>query len=79
MAEVQPDAPAPENFAAQLKPYRVRRKRLATFCLFVVITIIILGLQVYGTFSLTLNLVLTGLAALFAWRANKSLVHLGWI
>lgn len=36
MAEVKPDEPAPENFGAQLKPYRVRRKRLATFCLFIV-------------------------------------------
>ncbi|MFQ5798214.1 MAG: hypothetical protein ACE5H0_05905 [Bacteroidota bacterium] len=79
MGEVSPDAPAPENLSAQLKPFRVRRKRLATFCLFIVITVIILGLQVYGTFSPMLNLVLIALAALFAWRANKTLVRFGWI
>ncbi|NUM77819.1 hypothetical protein HUU40_25945 [candidate division KSB1 bacterium] len=79
MAEVNPDTPPPQNFSAQLKPYRVRRKRLATFCLFIVITIIIFGLQVYGAFSSILNVVLIALAALFAWRANKTLVRFGWI
>lgn len=79
MAELDPETPAPENFAAQLKPYRVRRKRLATFCLFIVITIIIFGLQVYGTFSPVLTLGLIVLAALFAWRANKTLIRFGWV
>ncbi|MFQ5709228.1 MAG: hypothetical protein ACE5HO_17360 [bacterium] len=51
MAEIKPDKPAPEGFGAQLKPFRVRRKRLATFCLFIVITTIIFGLLVYGVFS----------------------------
>lgn len=79
MAEVKPDEPVPENFSSQLKPYRVRRKRLATICLFVVVTTIILGLQVYGTFGPILNLGLIALAALFSWRANKTLVRFGWI
>ncbi len=78
IAEINPEAP-PQNFAAQLKPYRVRRKRLATFCLFVVIATIILGLQVYGTFTPIMNLVLIGLAALFTWRANKTLIRFGWV
>jgi uncharacterized membrane protein len=79
MAEVSPDEPAPENFAAELKPYRVRRKRLATVCLFAVITTIILGVQVYQTFSPILTLSLIVLAGLFAWRSNKTLVKFGWI
>lgn len=79
MATVGPDAPAPEGFAARLKPYRTRRKRLATFCLFIVITIIILGLQVYVRFNPFMTLGLIALAGLFAWRANKSLVRFGWI
>ncbi len=79
MGELDPDVPAPENFAAQLKPFRVLRKRLATFCLFVVITTIILGMQVYGGFSFILNSLLIALAALFAWRANKTLIRFGWI
>ena len=79
IAEIDPDAPVPEGFGAKLKPYRVLRKRLATFCLFVVLTIIILGVQVYTTFNLFINVGLIALAALFAWRANKSLIRFGWI
>jgi uncharacterized membrane protein len=79
MSELNPDEPAPEGFAAQLKPYRVLRKRLATFCLFIVISTIVLGLQVYNTFSPILTLALIALAALFAWRANKTLIRFGWV
>jgi uncharacterized membrane protein len=78
IAEIDSEAP-PKNFASQLKPYRVLRKRLTTFCLFIVITIIIFGLQVYGTFNSIMNLVLIAVAALFAWHANKTLIRFGWI
>ena len=79
MSTIDADSPIPDDFGAQLKPYRVRRKQLATTCLFLVITTIILGLQVYGTFSGALNVTLIGLAALFAWRVNKSLIRFGWV
>jgi hypothetical protein len=79
MSKIGPEDAVPDDFSAQLKPYRVRRKRLATFCLFLVITAIILGLQVYGTFSLILNIVLIGIGALFAWKANKTLMRFGWV
>ncbi|MFQ5709230.1 MAG: hypothetical protein ACE5HO_17370 [bacterium] len=79
LAKAKPDEPAPEGFGAQLKPFRVRRKRLATFCLFIVITTIIFGLQVYGAFSPTLTVGLIALAALFTWRANKTLIRFGWV
>ncbi len=79
MAEASPDTAAPADLAARLKPIRVRRKRLATLCLFLVIVIIVFGLQVYGTFSPALNAVLILLAGLFAWRASRTLVRFGWI
>jgi hypothetical protein len=79
MSKIGPEDAVPDGFAAQLKPYRVRRKRLATFCLFLVITAIILGLQVYDTFSSILTIVLIGAGALFSWKANKSLIRFGWI
>ena len=79
MSKIGPEDAVPDDFSAQLKPFRVRRKRLATFCLFLVITAIILGLQVYGTFSLILNIVLIGIGALFAWKANKTLMRFGWV
>lgn len=79
LANVGPDADVPANLMGELKPYRVRRKRLATLCLFIVMTTIILGLQVYGTFSPILTMVLIAVAGLFAWHANKSLLRIGWI
>ena len=74
-----PDAPLPDSLFSVLKTYRARRKGLATFCLFIVITIIILGLQVYGAFSPVLTIALIGLAGLFAWRVSKTLIRFGWI
>ena len=78
LAGVRVDAAPPADLPAKLKPYRVRRKRLATLCLFLVITTIVLGLQVYGRFSAGLTTALILLAGLFAWRANRTLLRLGW-
>ncbi len=79
MAQIGPDSIVPEDFTSRLKPYRVRRKRLATFCLFLLITTIILGLQVYDRFSPGLTIALIALAALFTWRVNRSLLRFGWL
>jgi hypothetical protein len=79
LADVDPAQPAPEDLTARLAPYRVRRKRLATLCLFLVLVTIILGLQVWERFDATLNLALIALAALFAWRANSTLIRFGWV
>jgi uncharacterized membrane protein len=73
------DSEVPDNLVNHLKPYRVRRKWMATFCLFLVITTIILGLQVYGSFNPILNVILIGLAGLFALKTNKTLIRFGWI
>lgn len=79
LSDLNADSEIPENLVSQLKPYRVRRKWMATFCLFLVITAIILGLQVYSSFSPLLNIILIGLAALFAFKANKTIIKFGWI
>ncbi|HEX7413118.1 MAG TPA: hypothetical protein VF411_03650 [Bacteroidia bacterium] len=77
--DITADSKVPDNFLASVKPFRVLRKRLATVCLFLVLTTIILGMQVYAPFNLTLNLLLIGLAGLFAWRVNKTLILFGWL
>ncbi len=77
--DITADTKVPANFLATVKPFRVLRKRLATICLFLVLTTIILGMQVYAPFSLTLNAILIGLAGLFAWRVNKTLILFGWL
>jgi hypothetical protein len=78
LSDLGADSKIPENLVSLLKPYRVRRKRMATFCLFLVITSIILGLQVYGSFSFQLNVILIGLTGLFTLKVNKSLIRFGW-
>ena len=77
--DITPETKVPDNFLLSVKPFRVLRKRLATVCLFLVLTTIILGMQVYGPYSLTLNVILIGLAGLFTWRVNKTLILFGWL
>ena len=72
------DDPIPQGIIAQIKPLRLFRKRLAAACLFFMITIVLLGLQVYSSFSLVTNLVILTLAGLFSIRAFKKPVRLGW-
>ncbi len=79
LADIGPDSQVAGDIVSQLKPYRVRRKRLATFCLFLVITIIILGVQVNETFNPITTLVLIALAGIFALRASKTLIRFGWV
>jgi len=79
LANLGPESSVPDDFATKLKPYRVRRKKMATFCLFLVITTIILGLQVYEPFSPILTIVLIALGGLFALRVNRTLARFGWI
>jgi len=79
LSDLDAESKVPDNLVSQLKPYRVRRKKMATICLFLVITVIILGLQVYEAFSPILNFVLIGLAGLFSMKVNKTLIRFGWI
>jgi uncharacterized membrane protein len=79
MENVGPESEIPENIVAQLKPYRVRRKKMATFCLFLVITIIILGMQVYTPFDPIVTVSLIILAGLFSWHVSKTLIRFGWV
>ena len=69
---------ASTNLAGKLAPFRILRKKLATVCLFLVITAIILGVQTYYRFHPFVSTVLVFLAAGFSLRANKSLIRFGW-
>ncbi len=79
MSTIGPDSDIPDDFVNKLKPFRVLRKRMATFCLFLVITTIIIGMQVYSTYNPFVTIILIALAGLFALRVNKSLIRFGWI
>jgi hypothetical protein len=69
----------PPEVVQQILPWRVRRKKMAGFCLFFVITLVLLGLQVFSRFDPLLTGLLVLLAALFSWRVYKSPIPYGWI
>ena len=62
-----------------LMGYRMRRKRLAGICLFMVLTALILGIRLINPLNGIIVLVLIALAGLFAWRVFKTGVRYGWI
>ncbi len=78
LSDLSADSDIPSNLVSLLKPYRVRRKWMATFCLFLVITAIILGLQVYDNFNPFLTIILIGFGGLFSLKVNKTLIRFGW-
>ena len=69
----------PPEILQKIVPWRVRRKKLAGFCLFFVITLVLLGLQVFVQFNLLTTALLLALAALFSWRVYKSPIPYGWV
>lgn len=78
LAEVQGEE-IPEGVSKQIAPIRLRRTRLATACLFIVITSVLLGLQVTSRFGLPVTAILILLAALFSWRVYRTSIRFGWI
>ena len=69
----------PPEILQKIVPWRVRRKKLAGFCLFFVITLVLLGLQVFVRFDPLTSALLLALAALFSWRVYKSPIPYGWV
>ena len=78
LVSLSPAEPVPKDLSGKLAPFRVQRKKLATVCLFLVITAIILGVQTYNRFHPFVSIALILLAAGFSLRANKSLIRFGW-
>lgn len=71
--------PIPDDSAKTIRALRVRRKRLAATCLFLVLGAIVLGLQIYSRYALWLTALLLALTAAFSWRVYKSPIKFGWI
>ena len=69
----------PPEILQKIGPWRVRRKKLAGFCLFFVIALVLLGLQVFVRFNPLTTAVLLALAALFSWRVYKTPIPYGWV
>lgn len=79
MKQVKPDTPVPEGVAPLIAALRSRRKKLAGICLFLVLTALIMGLRATFFYNFYLALGLVAVAALYAWRAYRKPVRLGWI
>ncbi len=67
------------EIAAQIGTLRATRKRLASVCLFLVMTIVMLGLQVFIRFNPILTLALLVLIGVFVWRAYRGPIRYGWV
>ena len=78
LVSLSPGEQPPEDLSEKLLPFRIQRKKLATICLFLVITAIIFGVQTYTRFHPFVSIVLIFFAAGFSVRTNKSLIRFGW-
>ena len=77
-ASVSPGTPMSSDVADAINALRLRRKRLASICLFCVLTMAMLGVQAWGGFPVWLTLVLLVALALFTYRAYRSTMPYGW-
>jgi hypothetical protein len=75
----QAGSPVSADIASRLAPLRLRRKRLASVCMFVVLTISMLGLQVWSPFPVWLTALLVIAIAAFTWRTYQSETRYGWV
>ncbi len=71
--------PIPADAAASIGSLRLRRKRIASICRFVVLVVSMLGVQVWEHLSVWVTVVLVAAAALFTWRAFKTVTPYGWV
>ncbi len=74
----QAGSPVPADIASRIGALRSRRKRLASICLFVVLTDTMLGMQVWVSFPLWLTVLLVAAIVVFTWRAYTSVMQYGW-
>ena len=72
-------SPVPPDLASQIGALRLRRKRIATICMFVVLTVSMFGVQVWAAFPLWLSALLVMAIVIFTWRAYKSVTPYGWV
>ncbi len=75
----QRSKPIEGEVASKIGSLRGQRKRIASVCMFVVLTVAMLGMQVYSSFPLWLTVALLALIALFTQRTYKTQMPYGWI
>lgn len=71
--------PFPEEIAREIGQIRATRKNRASICLFCVLLMVMLGVQVWAPFPLWLNGALVIAIAAFTMRASNSETPYGWV
>lgn len=73
------DGPITADVGRQIGALRLRRKRLASVCMFVVLTLVMLGAQVWAPFPVWLTLAFLLAIGLFTRRTYTSITPYGWV
>lgn len=68
----------PQDIAVEINALRLKRKRIASICMFVVLSVSMLGVQVWAPFPVWLTVLLIVAIAAFTWRTFKSTTPYGW-
>ena len=79
LAKCKPGEEVPAEDRAALKAWRTRRRRLSATCLFLVLTALIMGVKLTWGYAPWLVAVFMVAAAVFAWRAYRTPIRLGWV
>ena len=74
----QAQGPVPGDLVPRIVALRIRRKQMASVCLFAVLTAAVLGVQAVRAFPLWLAVVMIVAVALFTLRAYRSTTAYGW-
>ncbi|MFQ6016472.1 MAG: hypothetical protein ACE5NP_13635 [Anaerolineae bacterium] len=75
----QASSSVPADVAPRIGALRLLRKRLASICMFLVLTVAMLGVQVWTPFPLWLTVLLVIAIAAFTWRTYSSVTPYGWV
>ncbi len=73
------DNPIEGEAAARIGSLRGQRKRIASVCMFAVLSSAMLGVQAFTRFPVWLALVLLAAIALFTWRTYRTEMPYGWV
>lgn len=77
--QLAPGTPAPEAVAKTLPALRLRRKRLAATCLFLVLVAALFGVRLLVSVSPLVTAIVVVLVAGFSWRAFRTGVRFGYV
>ena len=73
-----PGQPLQSDLVPKVNALRLRRKRMASVCLFLVLTMIMLGVELWADSPGWFLAAATGVLLVFTWRSFRSVTPWGW-